>query len=339
MKRSIKWALASGAFGALGLAGCALVLGIEDVPVSVLDGSAPDAGVGDGGAADTAAPPPPPPPPPPVDSAIDAGTCWTRPFGTAVNVAELNSAADELNVRLSRDERTAYLASNRPDGGIGGVDLYTSVRTFSREPFADPILHALSTPADDTHPSLSSDGLSLYFSSTRAEAGADLYVATRNVTTVPFSSFATRLSSLSTSPFDDSFPWIAYDELLFASNRAGDIQLYRAGRDGGGFGVPTPVIEVHENNTVSNCPVLSVDGTWLYFASTRTAGGAKGESDIWVAHRASADGPFDPPTNVKELNTASSDRPAWLSDDGCRMYLTSTREGGRGGLDVWLAER
>lgn len=263
------------------------------------------------------------------------GTCWTRPFGPAVNVRELNSTAEELNVRLAPDERTAYLASNRP--GVGGVDLHTSTRATTSAPFETPVLHALSTTADDTHPSLSFDGLSLYFASTRTGT-TDLYVATRGTSTLPFTTAT--IVSVSTPDFEESFPWIAASgELMFASNRAGDMQLYRAPRAGAGFGAPVALSEVNEPGTLSNNPVLSNDGTWLYFASSRTTGGARGELDIWVAHRASSSVPFDPPTNVAELNTASSDRPAWLSGDGCRMYLTSTREGGVGSLDVWRAER
>jgi hypothetical protein len=85
--------------------------------------------------------------------------------------------------------------------------------------------------------------------------------------------------------------------------------------------------------------VASADGRWLYFASSRAGGGAKGELDIWVAHRVDLASPFGAPVNVAELNTASADRPSWISSDGCRMYLTSTREGGLGALDVWRAER
>ncbi len=275
------------------------------------------------------------------DVAVE-GSCWTRPFGPAVNVAELSSDALELSVRLAPDERTAFIASNR-DGGAGGVDVYTSTRATVDEPFGAPSVLALNTPSDDTHPSLSFDGLSLYFASTRiafdsGSTATDIYVAQRATSTLPFGP-PTLVPELS-GPAEDSFPYAAPSGgMCFASNREGDMKLFFAARAGASFAPPAAIENVHEPATISNLPIVSADGLWLYFASSRGGGGAKGELDIWVSHRASLAASFEAPVDVAELNTSSSDRPSWISVDGCRMYLTSTRAGGLGNLDVWRAER
>lgn len=281
---------------------------------------------------------------PAVDAASgDSGDCWARPFGTPVAVAELNSEALELSVRLSPDERTAFLASNR-DGGAGGVDLYVSTRASRTVPFSAPTgLPQLNTAADETHPTLSFDGLSLYFGSTRLSpaspaVGTDIYVARRGTSTLPFNapSFVPELSGTA----EDSFPYAAPSGGMYlASNRSGEFQIFFAAAAGAAFAAPEAIPATHEPGTISNMPVVSADGLWLYFASSRGGAGALGELDIWLAHRPSLGAAFGPPVDVTELNTPSSDRPSWISPDGCRMYLTSTRSGGLGDLDVWRAER
>jgi hypothetical protein len=270
------------------------------------------------------------------------GSCWTRPFGVPVNVPELNSAALELSVRLSPDERTAFVASSRP-GGAGGVDVYASSRSTISEPFGALSPMPFNTVADDTHPSLSFDALSLFFVSARTApdgggTGSDIYVASRPTSTLAFG-IPTLVTALS-SPLEDSFPYAApTGGMYFASNRDGEMRLYFAERAGVSFAAPAPVADVHEPGTISNLPVVSADGLWLYFASSRGGAGAQGELDVWVSYRESVGEPFGTPVAVTELNTPSSDRPSWISSDGCRMYLTSTRAGGLGELDVWRAER
>jgi hypothetical protein len=268
--------------------------------------------------------------------------CWTRPFGVPFNVPELSSDALELSVRMSPDERTAFLASNRA-GGAGGVDLYTATRATRVVPFGALTPLLFNTAADDTHPSLAFDGLSLYFVTAQptpdgGSTGSDIYVATRGTSTLPFGS-PTLLTAVS-GPSEDSFPYAAPSGgMYFASNRDGDMTIYFAARAGVSFAPPTIVESLHEPGTISNLPVVSADGLWIYFASSRGGGGAQGELDVWSSHRESLDSPFTAPVDVAELNTSSSDRPSWISNDGCRMYLTSTRPGGLGLLDVWLAER
>ncbi len=276
------------------------------------------------------------------DAPIVSGSCWLRPFGVPVNVPELSSEALELSARLSPDERTVFVASNRV-GGAGGVDLYTATRGTRSDAFGALTPLPFNTAADDTHPSLAFDGLTLYFATAQPTAdagstGSDIYFATRGTSTLPFGS-PTLMSAVS-GPSDDSFPYAAPSGgMYFASNRDGDMTIYFAARAGVSFATPVLVESLHEPGTISNLPVVSADGLWIYFASSRGGGGAEGELDIWSSHRETVDAPFAPPVDVLELNTSSSDRPSWISNDGCRMYLTSTRPGGLGLLDVWLAER
>lgn len=85
-------------------------------------------------------------------------------------------------------------------------------------------------------------------------------------------------------------------------------------------------------------PYLSKDGLSLYFASTRPGG--YGGWDLWVAHRASTDSPWEAPVNMGAvINTPGMELGPVLSRDGHQLYFSSTRPGGHGGLDLWVSWR
>ncbi|MEO8840338.1 MAG: hypothetical protein ABI591_32900 [Kofleriaceae bacterium] len=62
----------------------------------------------------------------------------------------------------------------------------------------------------------------------------------------------------------------------------------------------------------------------MYLWSDRNA--AAGDYDIFVARRGSTAEPFGPATTVTEVNSPSLDTPNWISPDGCRLYLSSSRD-------------
>ena len=84
--------------------------------------------------------------------------------------------------------------------------------------------------------------------------------------------------------------------------------------------------------------MLSSDKLTIYYSSLRSDGGAHGKPDIWRAQRHNATGVFDPPSNVGELNSAATDFVGWLSEDGCRLYLSSNRMTSRG-YEIYVAQR
>jgi hypothetical protein len=137
------------------------------------------------------------------------------------------------------------------------------------------------------------------------------------------------------------YPFSASDgELWFAFRVAGSataLHLRRAPKMSIGFGAPVPVAEL-DGATDDGWPVLSDDKLTIYFSSTRSGTGTQGKADIWAAHRTSATGTFNAPTDVVELNGPATDQAGWLSLDDCRLYLSSNRRSS-GGYDVYVAER
>jgi hypothetical protein len=85
-------------------------------------------------------------------------------------------------------------------------------------------------------------------------------------------------------------------------------------------------------------PDISTDGLELYFQSSRT--GAYGDSDIYVATRATTDDPWSEPVNLGPLvNSSSTEFGPNISADGLSLYFNSTRPGGSGQNDLYVAAR
>jgi WD40-like Beta Propeller Repeat len=101
-------------------------------------------------------------------------------FGPATPVAELNSAASDIQPNVRKDGLEVVFASNRRAGT--DQDLYAATRDSVDAPFSAPVnLGELNTTdASETRPSLSWDGTTLLFGRAPGPEGStDIYVATR----------------------------------------------------------------------------------------------------------------------------------------------------------------
>ena len=84
---------------------------------------------------------------------------------------------------------------------------------------------------------------------------------------------------------------------------------------------------------------LSRDGLSLYFTSNRQPGGFGG-NDIWVSQRACADCPWQTPVNLGPvINSDAGEGGPNLSNDGHLLFFNSSRTGGAGSNDIYLARR
>jgi hypothetical protein len=92
-------------------------------------------------------------------------------------------------------------------------------------------------------------------------------------------------------------------------------------------------------NTASSetTPKLSADGLTLYFSSDRAGG--SGGNDVYRATRWAVTEAFTTPMRVVELCSDSSDAAAFEVDGGTVLYMSSTRFGGVGGLDIYRSFR
>jgi hypothetical protein len=94
-------------------------------------------------------------------------------------VAELNSPFDDSRPFVRPDGNEIVIDSNRP-GGLGLTDVWGADRRHPSDPWSTPVNlgPAVNSPAAETRPSLSTDGTTLYFGSTRA-ASQDIFTSTR----------------------------------------------------------------------------------------------------------------------------------------------------------------
>lgn len=265
-----------------------------------------------------------------------AGTAQAegRRFDRLVNVAEINSPFQEKSPCISHDGLEIFFQSNR-DGGDGTTIWYAN-RETTDDSFSTPVILL----QDAATPELSSDALTLYFSrNVNGKLDADIFYTTRLTRDDPFGS-ATRLDPVC-SDYKDAAPSISHDglTLYFHSDRPGglgmtDIWVSTRNSLVDPFGAPV-------NLTVVNSP----DQDWtpqigrhdrrLYLSSNRP--GAEG-ADIFVASRLDSGLPFQAPELVTgPVNAADNDKACDIADDGLQLYFRSTRTGGLGESDIWLA--
>jgi hypothetical protein len=103
--------------------------------------------------------------------------------------------------------------------------------------------------------------------------------------------------------------------------------------DGGVFGPPQLITGFGLDASLFG-PALSADGKSLYFG-----GVINSQEQIYVATRPD-DGPmFSQATLVSSVNSQTNDGTPYLSQDGLTLYFYSTRPGGVGSRDLWMAQR
>ena len=262
-------------------------------------------------------------------------------FGQPENLGPtINSSDFDGGPSVSADELSLYFISDRPPSA--GGDIWMAARTSVSEPFANPqrLGPEVNSPSSEGAPSISADGLELFFD--RAPEG-HTFVSTRASTSV---SFRTAMPlSLGNAVCCDGFPAISADglELYFCSNRDGgsggdDIWVAVRPTRSQPFGPPMnlgPIV----NSGAGDCePSISQDGLELFFASDRAGG--SGGLDIWVTTRAKRSESFRKPTNLgPRFNTLFSDERPEISADGMTLYFMSNRPGGSGFFDLWEARR
>jgi hypothetical protein len=211
-----------------------------------------------------------------------------EPFGTAVAIDELNSAAQDSTGVLLRGGLEIYFASGREPTPSSG--LWRASRATADGAFEPPSpVEELNAGGDAHEHTLTPDGLTVYFTSTRpGSASSDIWFAERSGPDAPFSK-PQLVPELNTDSVERA-PGISADglEIFFASERPdgiGELDLWRATRPSldQPFGPPENVTELNTAND-EVFPRLSADGSILYFNyDTETAGDLN--ADVWEARR------------------------------------------------------
>jgi hypothetical protein len=248
-------------------------------------------------------------------------------------IQHLVSPEDDENPSLTADLLEIYFSSDR-EGGEGDYDLYVARRASADDAFGEPAnVSELSSEEFESSPSVSADGLTLWFGSDR-EGGAgarDVWVSRRESR-------------------DDAW---GEPENVSELNSAGD-EIPRPLGDGGTTmplgrreegaryftylarrsGPDEPFSEPELIESLIAQDVIAVTDAWLSDSGDELwyARGVEGEAgDIHVARRGE-DGTFHDVGPAPLVNTDADERDPWLSADGTRLFFASDREGN---LDIY----
>ncbi|MFC1603897.1 hypothetical protein ACFL5F_02615 [Planctomycetota bacterium] len=265
-------------------------------------------------------------------------------FGTPTNLGpNINTSSSDAGPSMSTDGLELYLDGDRP-GGYGSYDLWISTRATTNDPWGDPINlgPSLNTSVYDFGPSISANGLEIYFSSNRGGA-IDIWVAMRATISDTWEE-PVNLGPAVNSSSGDIGPSISADglELYFGSDRSGGLgrnDLWVTKRET----IDDPWSEavnlgVNVNSSVSdNSPCISSDGLLLFFESKRPDG--YGDYDIWLTRRATKNDDWSTPVNLgPTINSAFTEYIPGISPDGRQLYfIVVDHPDGFGGYDIWQA--
>jgi len=255
----------------------------------------------------------------------------------------INSPYNDGIGSISADGLTMFLSSDRPHGS-GFADIWIATRTTVSDSWDTPknLGLTINSPYEDSFPRISTDGLSLYFRSTRPDGldHSDLWVTNRANLSGPWG-IPVNLGPVVNSSDHDSCPYISPDSLslFFNSTRPGgygsyDIWVTTRKTMHDEWENPVNLGPIINSANLDGNPVISADGRTLFLHSYRPGG--YGWIDIWVARRETVNSPWSEPANLgPKINSLYGDVKPFISNDGSTLYFQSNRPGGIGSWDLW----
>jgi Tol biopolymer transport system component len=268
-------------------------------------------------------------------------------FGTPENLGPpVNTSFNEGIPRISSDGLSLYFTSDRP-GGFGERDLWVAKRTSTEDQWkpATNLGPTVNSSDHDWAPSISTDGLTLYFCSWKRPGGHGKFDIWRTVRPTVNDEWGTpeNLGSPLNTPDEERMPWISTDGLEMYFARIGNsdtADLYVSKRAAITDTWSEPVNLSALNTVYSESePSLSSDGLRMFFSSDRPSG--FGEGDLYVSSRQTKEADWSPPLNLGEqINTQYSEVCPCLSFDGHTLYFcdspwSNVPPGSMGGVDIW----
>jgi regulation of enolase protein 1 (concanavalin A-like superfamily) len=208
-------------------------------------------------------------------------------FAPAIALAALvNSRFNETGPCISDDGLTLYFASDRP-GGSGDFDLWVTTRTSTDDPWGEPVNlgPTVNSRYYDNHPSISADGLTLYFDSRRPgipghSGHNDIYMVKRAAVNDAWGEpepLAVNTEEHEYSP--DITPdglTLYYDSFLAGR----DLWVSKRATQDAAWEKGLPLDAPFNTPGIDTDPSISVNSSLLYFVSDRPEG--YGAFDIWV---------------------------------------------------------
>lgn len=270
-------------------------------------------------------------------------------FGTPENLGPtINSSYGDYDICFSPDGLMLFFSSNR-SGGYGSDDLYLAMRPSIEDSWGEPVNlgPTVNSSYYEIDPDVSTDGLSLFFSSNRpgGYGSFDIWL-TKRATTQDDWGEPVNLGPAVNSPQDDEDPSTSTDSvsLLFSSNRSGghgnyDIWITTqriAGRQMTErvWGKPINLGPSVNTSYYDLSPSVSPDGRILFF----NRGTSYMATDLWMTRRNTEDDDWGETVDIGQaVNSLARDGDPEISADCLWLFFNSDRPGGVGGEDIWQA--
>jgi len=219
-------------------------------------------------------------------------------WGTPENLGPpVNTEGTDAFSNISADGLELYFASDNRPGGYGDYDTWVTRRPTKDDPWGTPVNlgPVVNTSARDIGPSISTDGLELYFIRRPGGYGSDdILVTSRATKNDPWES-PINLGAVVNTSASEAVPFLSADGLaLFFSEYKG--QSLRPGGFGNGdmwvtrranvsdpWGTPVNLGPIVNTASFDGAPRISPDGFTLYFSSDRPGGFGGSWGDIYQA--------------------------------------------------------
>jgi serine/threonine protein kinase len=251
---------------------------------------------------------------------------WAVPVD--IGVRDIN-----WGLHLSADALTLLYAAILP-GGQGDIDLWMHRRESVNDPWFGPINlgAAVNSPAIDSAPCLSSDGLTLIFESHRkgGNEAADLWMSRREALDKPWSEPVNLGGAINTFSWQRG-PCLSADglTLYYSTSAPGGNRLFQATRRLATerWSAPKPVEFSGADKRSHQTPAVSSDGLTLFFSATDA-------NKIPQLRYCTRKSPTSPWTAPKELSprltmpggilfpTLSADGQTLMFTSGGRVFMT-----------------
>ncbi|HEX4130988.1 MAG TPA: protein kinase [Pirellulales bacterium] len=236
-------------------------------------------------------------------------------------------------------------AAAKNESGANHNDLWIRDRKSLEEPFGKGVSLGpeVNSDAEETHPWLSADGLTLLFSTNRAAGRSDLWQATRKSRSEPFGPAASLGEPVNSTTGGRYGGALSADGLvlIFGSSNKGSLggqDLWQSRRKDrqSPFSEPEHLGPAVNSSLEEHRPWLSSDGRVLLFDTSENAppdetGKRKrvaGSGTLWMASRPSVDAPFGARQKLPApINAIDSDNtfPS-ATADGKLLFFTSKRD-------------
>jgi hypothetical protein len=258
---------------------------------------------------------------------------------------------DEFDPRLGTESGgAASTASNGGSGGggSGGATTSTGGTGGSAQggsggvplgPWSAPqLIQVLSDVEDNDDPSMTSDGLELYYNASRTGIGSDIWLSTRATRNDPWGagSVVAELSSVD----GETNHTVSPDGLtmFMQSDRGGNgHETWVATRPDRMSAWLAPTLSVELNVAgIGEVASITNDGLMILTAAAPAMGE---KSDLYLVTRPTLNDPWETPVPIAELSTVDAEGEGWLHPDGTALVFGSDRPGGAGSGDLWFSER